>query len=756
MAAAGDPCLIGAASGRIGSVLDRLKCYDLNTLKLLIETRRKTDITLEEKDDVYVGGKIVQELLFGLIEKLKGDIDKVEIKTTDNVDLLARQAFFMSDKFIECWLRPFPTRDAANLSSLDGSYTKYFNELFNVGYSEWRESELAPLANDQQCLLSKGGKSREELQGKGNIECYLCGRRILPTASGQSTMECEHVLAILAALSNLWLVQEGKRGTYKPPDEILALLGFLEYEWSHRCCNQIKSNYDFIKFDTVSGKYRVNMILVKYIIRAIEKSDKYDCGKIKSVISQSQEIKLAARFQRVVDYMNNSLNEAGSKNFYDLVVKLKVLSALSPESLKKVLYGNKDAAESAAAAEAAAKEAEELLKAAEAAAAAVKKAAEEAQRIALERANNKVTKGIRLTRADNAALKADTSAHLDTSLVKEVNSESAAATSEAAGMENMSNTVTATSDAGAVAVAKEIDPQVTLAIAKVGLPLDDNGQDNETIAIKFISSCIKGVNSTFLGKMSKIHKSVTKVANKITKVIRTGSRARSRARSRAKSRGRSRSRSRNKTSGGGKIEEDIDNLKNYTNYDIDEELYYRVMTDITSDKENTDTIAKTLLLELNPGYSVLLTSDNSVIWSCIFEALSKNYNIRHMLFRYNRSQEIADTVAAVAVARHSKDVRDIADSFMDIGFNAVEGRMPAFESNEKKKNMIAIFSSNEVKRSAAKSAASAAKGMDPAAIIYLNKYFTDALTEYFSPKTGGRRRVTRYRIRRQGRKTRKN
>ena len=74
--------------------------------------------------------------------------------------------------------------------------------------------------------------------------CYLCGQDYCcaPTWA-QKTPECEHVLSIFLALRLMHIV----RGDSYSGDEWNILNR--EYEFSHRCCNQIKSQISFISQD---------------------------------------------------------------------------------------------------------------------------------------------------------------------------------------------------------------------------------------------------------------------------------------------------------------------------------------------------------------------------------------------------------------------------------------------------------------------------------------------------------------------------
>ena len=97
----------------------------------------------------------------------------------------------------------------------DGSYTKFFNELFKVtqGRFKWRANIFAPVSNDLQCLRahSDGNPASvvHEMHQAGTLKCYICGRQIksLGGTKGQWKMQCEHILPIITALAHWWLVK---------------------------------------------------------------------------------------------------------------------------------------------------------------------------------------------------------------------------------------------------------------------------------------------------------------------------------------------------------------------------------------------------------------------------------------------------------------------------------------------------------------------------------------------------------------------
>ena len=97
----------------------------------------------------------------------------------------------------------------------DGSYTKFYNELFNVTKKrfKWRGNIFAPVSNDLQCLRAMGDSSSastvHDLHDSGTLKCYICGCQIksLGGARGQDKMQCEHILPIITALAHWWLVK---------------------------------------------------------------------------------------------------------------------------------------------------------------------------------------------------------------------------------------------------------------------------------------------------------------------------------------------------------------------------------------------------------------------------------------------------------------------------------------------------------------------------------------------------------------------
>jgi hypothetical protein len=105
----------------------------------------------------------------------------------------------------------------------------------------------------------------------GNL-CYICG---FPINQGQPA-ECEHVLPIFKASLYLHLYKHDYKSLFtnktntpildsngkKIEDDLLNIIKYelsLEYKWAHRCCNQVKSDTDFIKFTASSRKKEFTM-----------------------------------------------------------------------------------------------------------------------------------------------------------------------------------------------------------------------------------------------------------------------------------------------------------------------------------------------------------------------------------------------------------------------------------------------------------------------------------------------------------------
>ena len=119
--------------------------------------------------------------------------------------------------------------------------------------------------------------------------CYLCGQDYCcaPTWA-QKTPECEHVLSIFLALRLMHIV----RGDSYSDDEWDILNH--EYEFSHRCCNQIKKQMSFIgqdyKMSYPNGPFIVNTAAIGDFydkLFAGYQNQSYNCHQIVDSIFQN-------------------------------------------------------------------------------------------------------------------------------------------------------------------------------------------------------------------------------------------------------------------------------------------------------------------------------------------------------------------------------------------------------------------------------------------------------------------------------------
>ena len=303
---------------------------------------------------------------------------------------LKRCEIFSSAAFVERLCQTIPTRERL---AIPLSYTVYIGNLLETD-AELREEVLTDnRTNQAQCIAAMGllaGTTVERLQderregGKRTSKvypipmCWICGKKILPSPP-HARMECEHMFAILLALLHWWLV---KKAVLTPEEE--AFLRMI-YDWSHRCCNQVKSNLDFIKFNPTTGKYEFNEAGVRDIFDRIYTNitvgkESYDCPAVfaeeiekgtwgKYVSTRIEELK--RRLSAHIAQINKSIEEVDGIAMYHAMIMMKILAAFSDDNLLRILvYGRLMTAERAKtlAKQQAAKDAKQAAKMAKAAA----------------------------------------------------------------------------------------------------------------------------------------------------------------------------------------------------------------------------------------------------------------------------------------------------------------------------------------------------------------------------------------------------
>lgn len=310
-----------------------LRINTVDEFKQLIMTKaRSLNVNLE-----YAGSLIMAELL--------------TIKTKNIFKIGAKRgkliSYFKSEEFKQRFMTNITDR-TPGITVSESSYTKYFDMLFNFSVKtdddDWR-SILSPLDNQSQCIralnIPPKGTNIAVYQDSGQApNCYFCETTIKPDRSGQQRMECEHLLPILTAL-RLWdLMHRIEKGDEldKADTEFFAMI----YAWSHRCCNQIKSNFDIVAYSSVSKKYIVHVDVIQNILTEIDnpRNPKYDCAKIDKITDvNTTKTNLTKRFQKITDIINDSLEqEFGNNNvLFFLFQKYKVISAISSKNFNKIL-----------------------------------------------------------------------------------------------------------------------------------------------------------------------------------------------------------------------------------------------------------------------------------------------------------------------------------------------------------------------------------------------------------------------------------
>jgi hypothetical protein len=315
-----------------------LNVKNINDFNKLINSNKS------KKNIIEKGGVILQKLILNKLRKIK--------KNKKIVD--KRISYFKNPSFLAAFNKALPSRNDIDTSAKSSGYAPYFNNLFNINTDRWRDKIFTSrVSNQDQCLIAleqteKGYSTSEvveELQDSYKLKCYICGRKI---TNENDRMECEHILPIVTALSHWWLVKFGKRKYESINDDFLSL----EYDWSHRCCNQTKSNIDWIVYyDNGSSGFkkknlwRVNIDMIKSVLESINENreqELYDCDTIfpKKIKVNPQSLKLVKdKLQPIINVINKNMKLVGGYEKYQLFMRYKVLSAISDEDFNEAILG---------------------------------------------------------------------------------------------------------------------------------------------------------------------------------------------------------------------------------------------------------------------------------------------------------------------------------------------------------------------------------------------------------------------------------
>jgi len=169
-----------------------------------------------------------------------------------------------------------------------------------------------------------------------NDLCYICG---LPFGRDPgNSPECEHILPVFQASCFLTLYKSnyGRR----PTEDVYRTISDekekhridnlwkemdMEYAWSHRCCNQLKSDWSFLKYNNEEGVFEFDEKTCKILLDGIAKGrnlfakdttkSRDYCSNIANVLKgQNYKTWLNARiesiFERQIRPICNYLNES--------------------------------------------------------------------------------------------------------------------------------------------------------------------------------------------------------------------------------------------------------------------------------------------------------------------------------------------------------------------------------------------------------------------------------------------------------------
>lgn len=271
---------------------------------------------------------LIQDIISQKLETLK------TTKKITSEKYAERIGIFKDAKFLAALNQAIPTRTKIEDTAVETGYSQWFNTIFSIIFEgDWREGRLATIGNQAQCIRSLGlppGTDVPNLQAEGNTICYICGKN----TKGENlyTMECEHILPIMSALSHFWLV---KKNRIDLPADLTRFLG-LEYDWSHACCNRVKSNVDFIIKQTGRPTFIPNEPEIAKVLQQVKVYGKQNCTALPDRESIDIRARVAAIITEKINPLLSVINE-NIKSFnsdyglYEVFTKLKLLAALSDE-----------------------------------------------------------------------------------------------------------------------------------------------------------------------------------------------------------------------------------------------------------------------------------------------------------------------------------------------------------------------------------------------------------------------------------------
>jgi hypothetical protein len=134
--------------------------------------------------------------------------------------------------------------------------------------------------------------------------CWICGLVIPPSSSPTDALaaECEHIFPIAQAIFFIGLYSNEIKDNIAFKNKLK-----LEYDWSHRVCNQIKNDSHFIEHNikNPTGRWNINKDkIVDFLNEILLRGNTYDNGanKIRTILNQNN-LRLNTWIAQRVDYI---------------------------------------------------------------------------------------------------------------------------------------------------------------------------------------------------------------------------------------------------------------------------------------------------------------------------------------------------------------------------------------------------------------------------------------------------------------------
>jgi len=119
----------------------------------------------------------------------------------------------------------------------------------------------------------------------GELTCYICGLKMnedgVDKSGKQFTPECEHILPVFHANMFLSLYNPNVRATPEIEREMK-----MEYAWSHKCCNQVKSDTGFMHYNVSMNQLAMDFKSTRDILTKIYKGTRKDGETISNKIKR--------------------------------------------------------------------------------------------------------------------------------------------------------------------------------------------------------------------------------------------------------------------------------------------------------------------------------------------------------------------------------------------------------------------------------------------------------------------------------------